>query len=109
MNKLSKCIAEAIGTFALIFIGIGAINANPGLLGVALAHGLTIAVFVSATGHISGGHLNPAVTLGALVGGKIKLPDAVVYWASQLVGACLAAYACQALFNRDVVVAGTPQ
>jgi len=40
MNKLSKCIAEAIGTFALIFIGIGAIYANPGLLGVALAHGL---------------------------------------------------------------------
>ena len=55
MNKLSACIAEAIGTFALIFIGIGAIHASPGLLGVALAHGLTIAVFVSATGESSTG------------------------------------------------------
>ena len=108
MNKLSKCIAEAIGTFALIFIGIGAINANPGLLGVALAHGLTIAVMVSATGHISGGHLNPAVTLGALVGGKIDLKGAVSYWTSQLVGATVAAFVCLSLFGRAVVVSGTP-
>jgi MIP family channel proteins len=109
MNKLSKCIAEAIGTFALIFIGIGAINANPGLLGVALAHGLTIAVMVSATGHISGGHLNPAVTLGALVGGKIDLKGAISYWVSQLAGATLAAFVCLGLFSRAVVIAGTPQ
>jgi len=94
MNKLSKCIAEAIGTFALIFIGIGAINANPGLLGVALAHGLTIAVMVSATGHISGGHLNPAVTLGALVGNKIDFNGAISYWVSQLIGATAAAFVC---------------
>src|SRR5438046_5422094 len=100
MNKLSKCIAEAIGTFALIFIGIGAINANPGLLGVALAHGLTIAVMASATGHISGGHLNPAVTLGALVGGKIDLHGAISYWASQRVAATLAAFVCLSLFAR---------
>jgi MIP family channel proteins len=109
MNKLSKCIAEAIGTFALIFIGIGAIYANPGLLGVALAHGLTIAVMASATGAISGGHLNPAVTFGLLCGGKIDLKDALIYWASQLAGATIAAFVCLALFNRDVVVAGTPQ
>ena len=109
MNKLSQCIAEAVGTFALIFIGIGAINANPGLLGVALAHGLTIAVMVSATGHISGGHLNPAVTLGALVGGKIDLGGALRYWVSQLAGATLAAFVCLGLFNRAIVIAGTPQ
>jgi len=109
MNKLSKCIAEAIGTFALILIGIGAINANPGLLGVALAHGLTIAVMVSATGPISVGHLNPAVTLGALVGNKIDFNGAVSYWASQLIGATAAAFVCLMLFGRDVVVAGTPQ
>src|SRR6266403_750489 len=108
MNKLSKCIAEAIGTFALIFIGIGAINANPGLLGVALAHGLTIAVMVSATGHISGGHLNPAVTLGALVGNKIDLNGAISYWVSQLIGATAAAFVCLMLLGRDVVVTGTP-
>ena len=109
MNKLSQCIAEAIGTFALIFIGIGAIYANPGLLGVALAHGLTIAVMVSATGAISGGHLNPAVTLGALVGGKIDLGGALRYWVSQLAGATLAGFVCLGLFNRAIVIAGTPQ
>ena len=66
-------VAEFIGTFALIFIGVGAIynlgSVPGGLLGIALAHGLTIAVMVSATGGISGGHLNPAVTFGLLIGG----------------------------------------
>jgi MIP family channel proteins len=76
---------------------------------VALAHGLTIAVFVSATGHISGGHLNPAVTFGALIGGKISLNDAVLYWISQLVGATLAAFVCLGLFSKSVVIEGTPQ
>src|SRR5579863_5635402 len=109
MNKLSKCIAEAVGTFALIFIGIGAIKADPGLLGVALAHGLTIAVMVSATGAISGGHLNPAVTFGLLVGGKIDLKGAISYWVSQLAGATLAGFVCYGLFSRAVVIAGTPQ
>lgn len=109
MEKLSKCIAEAIGTFALIFIGIGAIKAEPGLLGVAVAHGLAIAVMVSATGGISGGHLNPAVTFGLLCGGKIDIKGAVMYWASQLIGATLAAFVCLMLFSREVVVSGTPQ
>lgn len=69
-------VAEFVGTFALIFIGVGAIAANHisggalGLTGIALAHGLTIAVMVSATAATSGGHLNPAVTFGALVGAK---------------------------------------
>lgn len=109
MNKVASSIAEGIGTFTLIFIGIGAIHANPGLLGVALAHGLAIAVMVSATGHISGGHLNPAVTFGAWVGGKIETNDAIRYWASQLVGATLAAFVCLVLFGRSVVADGTPQ
>ena len=108
MNKLRPCLAEAIGTFTLIFIGIGAIKADPGLLGIALAHGLAIAVMVSATGHISGGHLNPAVTFGLLVGGKISLNDAVLYWISQLAGATVAAFVCIGLFSKAVVVAGTP-
>ena len=91
MNKLAPCIAEGIGTFALIFIGIGAINAaNGDLLAVAFAHGLTIAVFASATMHISGGHLNPAVTFAALLGGKIDFNGALRYWASQLIGAAVA-------------------
>ena len=109
MNKLAPCIAEAVGTFALIFIGIGAIHANPGLLGVALAYGLTMAVFVSATMNVSGGHLNPAVTLGALVGGKIDLKNAIRYWVSQLIGATVAAFVCLGLFDHTTVITGTPQ
>ena len=77
-SLLKKSVAEFIGTFAIIFVGIGAIPhfipALPGgLLGIALALGLTIAVMVSATGGISGGHLNPAVTFGLLLGGKMKV------------------------------------
>src|ERR1700733_9847931 len=104
-----KYVAEFIGTFTLIFIGVGAIHNAPGLLGIALAHGLAIAVMVSATGSISGGHLNPAVTFGLLVGGKIDFKGAVSYWAAQLIGATIAAFVCLGLFGRDIVVAGTPQ
>ncbi len=110
MNKYAPLIAEAIGTFTLIFIGVGAIHAaNGDLLGVALAHGLAIAVMVSATGHISGGHLNPAVTLGAWVGGKISTTDAARYWASQLLGAAAAGFICYGIFDKGIVIAGTPQ
>ncbi len=110
MNKLRPCIAEFIGTFALIFIGIGAIKtAGHDVLAVALAHGLTIAAFVSATMHISGGQLNPAVTFGLVCGGHMKWPDAIRYWIAQLLGGTAAALICLSLFGRDVVVSGTPQ
>lgn len=85
-------VAEFVGTFALIFVGVGAIaittadKRGPDLVAVALAHGLTIAVMVSATAAISGGHLNPAVTLGALLGGKIDVAGAVGYWIAQFLG-----------------------
>jgi MIP family channel proteins len=96
-NIARKCVAEFVGTFTLIFVGIAAIyNASNaasglGLVGVALAHGLAIAVMVSATGGISGGHLNPAVTFGVFVGGKISAADTFAYWISQLAGAYAAA------------------
>jgi MIP family channel proteins len=94
-----KCVAEFIGTFALIFIGVGAIYQGAGLLAIALAHGFTIAVMVSATGAISGGHLNPAVTFGLLVGGKIGLRDSVAYWLAQLAGATAAAFLLLFIFS----------
>lgn len=110
MNQsLAKpCVAEFIGTFTLIFIGVGAIHNNPGLLGVALAHGLAIAVMVSATGGISGGHLNPAVTFGLLVGGKIDFRTAISYWIAQLAGATVAGLLCVWLLGVAAVSGGTP-
>ncbi len=110
MDKLRACFAEFIGTFALIFVGIGAIKtAGHDVLGVALAHGLTIAAFVSATMHISGGQLNPAVTFGLLCGGHMTIANAIRYWISQLLGGFTAALICLGLFGREVVVTGTPQ
>ncbi len=101
-SLLKQCVAEFIGTFALIFIGVGAIYHSSGLLAVAFAHGLTIAVMVSATGGISGGHLNPAVTFGLLVGGKISFRNSIAYWIAQLAGGIAAAYLLLFLFTGQV-------
>ena len=111
MNLTQKLFAEFIGTFALIFIGVSSICVNAGLVGVALAHGLTIAVMVSAMGHVSGGHYNPAVTLGALVGGKIKAGDAIAYIIVQLCGGIGGALIVKAIFpatTTEAVMLGTP-
>jgi MIP family channel proteins len=110
---LKQCAAEFVGTFALIFIGIGAIanntpTAGMGLLGIALAHGLTIAVMVSATGAISGGQLNPAVTFGLLIGGQMDVKKSIAYWISQLAGATVAALLCGGLLGMTAVSNGTP-
>jgi aquaporin TIP len=88
-----RAAAEFVGTFTLVFIGVGSIAAGigGGLVGVALAHGLAIAVMASAVGHISGGHFNPAVTLGVLVTRRITPRLAVVYWAAQFSAAAFAA------------------
>src|SRR5438105_10446755 len=104
-------VAEFIGTFTLIFVGAGATYQNAGLLAVAFAHGLAIAVMVSATGGISGGHLNPAVTFGLLVGGKISLTDSIAYWISQLAGGSAAGFLLLAIFGQNgvaIVAGGTP-
>jgi aquaporin Z len=95
MNDLGKkSLAELIGTFLLTFIGGAAIiNGQAGLIGIALAHGLTVAIVISAFGHISGGHINPAVTFGFLVTRKIDVKEGGFYIVSQLVGAVLAAFA----------------
>jgi len=78
-------VAEFIGTFALVFIGAGAaIVGVGGLLGVAFAHGLVVTVFAYAYGHISGSHINPAVTFGLVLNNTIKWAEAVVYWVAQL-------------------------
>jgi len=70
---------------------VGAIVVGADLVGVALAHGLVIAVMASAVGHISGGHFNPAVTFGFLITGRMTFSLALVYWVAQFAGAVLAA------------------
>src|SRR5437667_1444626 len=86
--NLKACIAEFIGTFTLIFVGVCAINTSgDSRVAVALAHGLAIAVMVSATAAISGGHLNPAVTVGAWVSKHITPVNAAGYIGSQCLGA----------------------
>ena len=101
-DPLRRGIAELIGTFTLIFVGMGSIVfASSGVLGVALAHGLAIAIMASAVGHISGGHFNPAVTFGFLVTRRIAPSLAVVYWVSQLAGAVLGALALRATFPDE--------
>lgn len=117
MNRLFPALlAEAIGVFALSFIGILAIRqlgAQPaGLIGIALAHGLILSVMVSALGAVSGAHFNPAVTIGLMFGGKIGLPDAIAYLFAQLAGGVLAGFAVIAVFpggeGAAVVLHGTP-
>ena len=91
MDAFRRATAELVGAFALTFIGAGAIMTGADLVGIALAHGLVIAVMVSAVGHISGGHFNPAVTFGFLITRRITVSLAIVYWVAQLLGALIGA------------------
>jgi len=97
-GNMRKCAAEAIGTFWLTFAGCGSAvitagfpQIGIGLLGVALAFGLTVLTMAYAIGHISGCHLNPAVTVGLAVGRRFPAQDIVPYVVAQVVGAIVAA------------------
>lgn len=94
-------LAELIGTFALTFIGGGAIIITNGadLVAIALAHGLILGIMVTATMHISGGQINPAISFGLLVIGKQSTSRTAMYLVAQLVGAALAAFALKYLFQ----------
>ncbi len=110
MKKLrSACIAEFLGTFALVFFGAGSIiltqatpNSGAGLATVALAHGLILSVMVTACIYISGGQFNPAVSFALIVAGKQKPAKAVVYIVAQLFGAACAAGMLQLLLTPEV-------
>lgn len=105
-------IAEGAGTFLFFFVGIGAAamvdwsavtgQELPGLLVVALAHGLVLAVLVSALGAVSGGHFNPAVTFGVWVAGHIPARRALSYVLAQLIGGLLAAMSVRAIFSEQI-------
>src|SRR6188508_1062753 len=99
MPILKRCTAELLGTFWLVLGGCGSAvlaakfpEVGIGLVGVSLAFGLTVVTMAYAVGHISGGHFNPAVTIGLLAGGRVKAGDVAPYIVAQVLGAVLAAY-----------------
>ena len=98
MNNSKKAIAEFIGTFWLVFGGCGSAvlaaafpEVGIGLVGVSLAFGLTVVTMAYAIGHISGCHLNPAVTIGLWAGGRFSAKDIPLYVGAQVLGAIAAA------------------
>jgi MIP family channel proteins len=110
-DALRRAVAELVGAFALVFAGIGAIAfaSQTGLVGIALAHGLAIAVMVSAVGHISGAHFNPAVTIGFLVTRRMEPALAAIYIVAQIAGAVLASIALRLTFPDETNLdAGVP-
>src|SRR5436305_5589939 len=116
-SYVKPLIAELIGTFAFVFIGAGSIIANVlthgalGLLGIALAHGLALSIMVTIFAATSGGHINPAVTIGMVVTRRIAPLLGLLYIVAQLVGATLAGLLLQAVFPQvvwQVAQLGTP-
>jgi aquaporin Z len=114
-NSLTpKLAAEFIGTLAFVFIGAGAASVlgGTGLGGVAaiaFAHGLTIMVFAFAYGSISGGHMNPAVTIGVLAAGAMRVGDALGYIIAQLIGGIAGAVLLLAVLGGTANGLGVPQ
>jgi len=107
--SVANLLAEAIGAFTLIFVGASTIAATfdhstggANLVAAALAQGLAIGVMVAATGHISGGVFNPALTLGLFIGGQLSAAKGAAYVFAQLVGATLAALAVNAIFPASL-------
>jgi MIP family channel proteins len=105
-----RLTAEALGTFGFVFIGCAVVvvnggfpNSGIGLLGIAFAHAVALSVMITATMTISGGHLNPAVTLGLLAARRIDAASALAYIVTQLVAACVAAYLVKLLLPPNAV------
>jgi aquaporin TIP len=111
-----RSFVELLGTFALVLVGAGTImslgpQADAGTLEVSLATGLVMAVMVSAVGHISGGHFNPAITFGFILTRRMSALLGVAYWVAQLAGGVLAALLLRWIFpaaNRDAANLGAP-
>ena len=109
-----KLLAEFIGTFAFVFIGAGAAAVVgdavglPGIAAIAFAHGLTIMAFAFAYGPVSGGHMNPAVTVGVLAAGAMSAGEAAGYIVSQLLGGIVGALLLAAVLGGAQTGLGTP-
>jgi aquaporin Z len=115
LDTLQRAVAELVGTFTLLFIGAGAAaiyGGNPdsaAIVTIAIATGLAFAVMNTAVGHISGGHFNPAITLGFLVTRRIHPVNAVVYWIVQFGGAALAVLLVRWILPSSTSPYGAPQ
>jgi aquaporin Z len=113
-RSASKLIAEFIGTFAFVFIGAGAAAivgdgvGLPGIAAVAFAHGLAIMAFAFAFGSVSGGHMNPAVTIGVLAAGAMRVGEAIGYIISQLMGGVAGAFLLRTVLGGAATGLGTP-
>jgi MIP family channel proteins len=109
-----KLLAEFIGTFAFVFIGAGtaAVIGDgvglPGVVAIAFAHGLTIMVFAFAYGSVSGGHMNPAVTVGVFAAGAMSAGEAAGYIVSQLFGGIAGALCLSVVLGGTATGLGTP-
>jgi MIP family channel proteins len=110
----AKLLAEFVGTFALIFIGAGAGAVVgdgvglPGIVAIAFAHGLTVMAIAFAYGAVSGGHFNPAVTVGVLAAGAITVKEAAGYIVSQLIGGIVGALLLLAVLGGATTDLGAP-
>jgi MIP family channel proteins len=110
-----KLLAEFIGTFAFVFIGAGAaavVGDGAGIGGIgaiAIAHGLTIMVFAYAYGEVSGGHFNPAVTVGVLAAGAMRVGTAIAYVVSQILGGALGAILLRVVLGGASTGLGRPE
>src|ERR1700759_1450485 len=101
---MNKYIAEFIGTFFLVLtIGCTGIGAGAGVI-APLAIGAALMVMIFAGGHISGAHYNPAVTLGVLIRGKVKMADVIPYWIAQVIGAVVAAIVVKSVLRAGAAV-----
>jgi len=97
-GTVRNAVAEALATFLFVFAIISAVNSAGDFAPIAI--GFALMVLIYATGHLSGAHLNPAVSLGAWLRGALRLGDMIAYWIAQLVGGALAALASFAVFPK---------
>src|SRR4030088_1623668 len=114
-NRITaKLLAEFIGTFSFVFIGAGAAAVVgdgvglPGIVAIAFAHGFALMAFAFAYGSVSGGHFNPAVTVGVLAAGAMRAGEAAGYIVSQLIGGIAGALLLRAVLGGAATGLGTP-